>query len=78
MQLIAVKMFVGTVPVEDRSRMNICFVMKEEYKEMEADFIKFAGEKGCVGIKGHRSVGGLELHVITHWKLKVFRYLLMQ
>lgn len=52
------KMFEGTVPVEDRSRMNICFVMKEEYKEMEPDFIKFAGEKGCVGIKGHRSVGG--------------------
>jgi len=52
------KMFVGTVPVEDRSRMNICFVMKEEYKDLEADFFKFAGEKGCLGIKGHRSVGG--------------------
>ena len=52
------KMFVGTVPVEDRSRMNICFVMNEEYKEKEADFISFASSKGCVGIKGHRSVGG--------------------
>ncbi|MBT3244040.1 MAG: 3-phosphoserine/phosphohydroxythreonine transaminase [Bacteroidetes bacterium] len=52
------KMFVGTVPVEDRSRMNICFVMKEEYKEMEAEFISFAASKDCVGIKGHRSVGG--------------------
>ncbi len=32
--------------------------MKDEYKEKEADFIAFAGERNCVGIKGHRSVGG--------------------
>jgi phosphoserine aminotransferase len=51
-------MFVGTVAKEDRSLMNICFVMKEQYKELEAEFVKFAGTKGCVGIKGHRSVGG--------------------
>ncbi len=54
----ASKMFTGTVPVEDRSRMNICFVMTEKYKDLDAEFISFAGEKGCVGIKGHRSVGG--------------------
>ena len=52
------KLFVGTVAKEDRSRMNICFVMAPEYKELEADFLKFATEKGMVGIKGHRSVGG--------------------
>lgn len=51
-------MFEGTVPVEDRSRMNICFVMKAEYKDKEAEFVSFAASKGCVGIKGHRSVGG--------------------
>mgnify|MGYP003368075799 CR=1 FL=1 len=43
---------------EDRSLMNICFVMNDEYKELEADFMKFATDKGMVGIKGHRSVGG--------------------
>ena len=52
------RMFVGTARPEDRSRMNICFVMKDEYKELEADFLAFAGEKGMVGVKGHRSVGG--------------------
>lgn len=52
------KMFVGTAAKEDRSRMNICFVMAPEYKELEADFMKFATERGMVGIKGHRSVGG--------------------
>lgn len=52
------KIFVGTANKEDRSRMNICFVMKEEYKALEDDFLKFAVSKGMVGIKGHRSVGG--------------------
>ncbi len=51
-------MFVSPIVKEDRSRMNIVFVMKDEYKEKEADFIAFAGERNCVGIKGHRSVGG--------------------
>jgi phosphoserine aminotransferase len=52
------KLFVGTVAKEDRSLMNICFVMKEEYKDLEAKFLEFATSKGMIGIKGHRSVGG--------------------
>ncbi|WP_289110871.1 3-phosphoserine/phosphohydroxythreonine transaminase [uncultured Bacteroides sp.] len=53
------KMFQGTVTAkEDRSLMNICFVMADKYKELEKDFLKFATEKGMSGIKGHRSVGG--------------------
>ena len=52
------KMFVGTTAKEDRSRMNISFVMAPEYKDLEADFLKFATDKGMSGIKGHRSVCG--------------------
>ena len=52
------KMFRGTAVKEDRSLMNICFVMADEYKDLEADFLKFATERGMSGIKGHRSVGG--------------------
>ena len=52
------RMFVGTVHAEDRSIMNVCFVMKPDYKELEKEFIDFASTKGIVGIKGHRSVGG--------------------
>jgi phosphoserine aminotransferase len=52
------KMFVGTAAKEDRSLMNICFVMAEGYKDKEAEFMEFAKSKGMVGIKGHRSVGG--------------------
>ncbi|MDD6506831.1 MAG: 3-phosphoserine/phosphohydroxythreonine transaminase [Prevotellaceae bacterium] len=52
------KLFRGTVAEEDRSVMNICFVMNEEYKELEKPFLDFAVGRGMVGIKGHRSVGG--------------------
>jgi len=52
------KMFKSPVVKEDRSRMNIVFVFEDKYKELEAEFIAFAGSKNCVGLKGHRSVGG--------------------
>jgi len=52
------KMFVGTAEKEARSLMNICFVMKEQYKDKEEAFMDFAKKAGMVGIKGHRSVGG--------------------
>jgi phosphoserine aminotransferase len=57
------KMFVGTAVKDDRSRMNICFVMKPEYQALEADFQKLATERGMVGIKGHRSVGGFRASI---------------
>ena len=52
------KLFRGTAVVEDRSRMNICFVMNPEYEALAGEFLEFAKEKGMVGIKGHRLVGG--------------------
>ena len=52
------RMFVGTVAEEDRSIMNVCFVMKPEYAELEKAFLELAASKGIMGIKGHRSVGG--------------------
>ena len=50
--------FVGTAAVEDRSIMNVCFVMAPGYENLQDDFLAFAKERGMVGIKGHRSVGG--------------------
>lgn len=52
------KMFVGTVEKESRSMMNICFIMKEQYKDKEEAFMEFTKPRGMIGIKGHRSVGG--------------------
>ena len=52
------KLFKGTVEEASRSLMNICFVMNDEYKELEKPFLDFATQRGMVGVKGHRSVGG--------------------
>ena len=53
------RLFVPTVKdPDDRSLMNICFVMAEEYKELEQSFAEYAKSLGIVGIAGHRSVGG--------------------
>ena len=53
------RIFKATVPdAADRSIMNVCFVLKPEYAELEKPFMEFATSKGIVGIKGHRSVGG--------------------
>lgn len=57
------RLFKGTTAVEDRSIMNVCFVMNEEYQELEAEFNSFASAAGMVGIKGHRSVGGFRASI---------------
>ena len=51
-------LFTGTAAVEDRSMMNVCFVMAPGYEALQDEFMAFAKERGMVGIKGHRSVGG--------------------
>jgi phosphoserine aminotransferase len=52
------KLFKGTAEKEDRSLMNVCFVMNDEYKDLESTFASLATTAGMIGIKGHRSVGG--------------------
>ncbi|MGI5833890.1 MAG: 3-phosphoserine/phosphohydroxythreonine transaminase [Bacteroidales bacterium] len=57
-------LFKGTVTCkEDRSLMNVCFVMSEGYEHLEDEFDKYASEAGMVGIKGHRSVGGFRASI---------------
>jgi phosphoserine aminotransferase len=52
-------LFQATVPLpEDRSRMNVCFVMTEGNEGFEKEFNDFATERGMIGLKGHRSAGG--------------------
>jgi phosphoserine aminotransferase len=48
---------------EDRSIMNVTFVMNEQYKDREAEFLAFATERGMSGLKGHRSVGGFRASI---------------
>jgi len=43
--------------------MNVCFIMTDDYKELEKDFYTFATSRGMSGIKGHRSVGGFRASI---------------
>ena len=56
-------LFKGTAAVEDRSIMNVCFVMAEGYEHLQDEFMAFAKSKGMTGIKGHRSVGGFRASI---------------
>ncbi|MFW5916716.1 MAG: 3-phosphoserine/phosphohydroxythreonine transaminase [Bacteroidota bacterium] len=58
------KLFKPTVEKEeDRSIMNVTFVMNENYADIEKEFLEFATDKGMIGIKGHRSVGGFRASI---------------
>lgn len=63
-------LFTGTVAVEDRSMMNVCFVMAPGYEHLQDEFFAFAKGKGMVGIKGHRSVGGFRASIYNACKLE--------
>jgi phosphoserine aminotransferase len=52
-------LFRPTVAVEDRSRMNVVFVM--ENPEREKEFLDACKAQNMVGVKGHRSVGGFRV-----------------
>ncbi len=49
-------LFKGTIVAEDRSKMNVCFVMNDT--TLQESFLNFAKENDIVGIKGHRLTGG--------------------
>ncbi|MCQ2178140.1 MAG: 3-phosphoserine/phosphohydroxythreonine transaminase [Bacteroidales bacterium] len=56
-------LFTGTAATEDRSIMNVCFVMAPGREDLQDSFLSFAKERGMIGIKGHRSVGGFRASI---------------
>lgn len=56
-------LFTGTAAKEDRSIMNVCFVMAPGYENLQDEFMEYAKTCGMVGIKGHRSVGGFRASI---------------
>lgn len=56
-------LFAGTAAKEDRSIMNVCFVMAPGYENLQDEFMEYAKTCGMVGIKGHRSVGGFRASI---------------
>jgi phosphoserine aminotransferase len=67
------KIFRGTVLKEDRSKMNVCFVMEDAEKEKA--FLEFAKQNNIYGIKGHRSVGGFRASLYNALPLSSVQYL---
>lgn len=65
--------FKGTVAKEDRSKMNVCFVMEDA--EKEKTFLDFAKQNNIYGIKGHRSVGGFRASLYNALPLSSVEYL---
>jgi len=58
------KIFIPTIAnEEDRSIMNVCWVMNKDYAALEKEFLEYATERGMTGIKGHRSVGGFRASI---------------
>lgn len=65
------KMFQATVPnPDDRSRMNVTFVMTPEYAQYEKEFDTFSTARGMLGLKGHRSVGGFRASIYNAMPLE--------
>ena len=54
-------LYKGTVVKEDRSKMNVCFVIDDEAKQKE--FASICERENMIGIKGHRSVGGFRISI---------------
>ena len=61
-------MFYGTAEKEDRSRMNVCFLLNDE--SLSDEFFNACTEAGCVGVKGHRSVGGFRASIYNAMPLE--------
>ncbi len=57
------KLFKGTAAKEDRSLMNVTFVMNDEYKALEPAFLELCTNEGCMGVKGYRTVGGFRASI---------------
>ncbi len=68
-------LFKGTAAVEDRSIMNVCFVMAEGYEHLQDEFMAFAKAQGMTGIKGHRSVGGFRDSIYNACPLEIVQAL---
>jgi phosphoserine aminotransferase len=66
-------LFKPTAAKEDRSKMNVCFVMENVDKENA--FLEFTKQNNIYGIKGHRSVGGFRASLYNALPLSSVEYL---
>ena len=65
--------FKGTVAKEDRSKMNVCFVMPDA--ALEKEFSEECKKNGIVGVKGHRTTGGFRVSLYNALPLSSVQFL---
>lgn len=66
-------LFKGTVAKEDRSWMNVNFIMED--RSLEPEFLQFAKENKCIGLAGHRSVGGMRASIYNALGIESVQFL---
>ena len=66
-------LFKTSVAKEDRSLMNVCFVMKDQ--QLEIPFLAYAKQQGIIGIKGHRLSGGFRASLYNALPLESVKHL---
>lgn len=66
-------LFKGTVAQEDRSWMNVNFIMED--RSLEPEFLQFAKENKCIGLAGHRSVGGMRASIYNALGIESVQFL---
>ena len=60
--------YIGHAVKEDRSKMNVCFRLASD--ELEKEFLKYCEKENCVGLKGHRSVGGVRASIYNAMRIE--------
>ena len=55
--------YVGHAKKDSRSLMNVSFNIKDKDAELESKLVKLTTENGMIGLKGHRSIGGLRASI---------------
>jgi len=66
-------LFTTQVVKKDRSKMNVCFTMKDSH--LEIPFLEYAKANGIVGIKGHRLAGGFRASLYNAMPISSVQYL---
>jgi len=61
-------LFYGTAEIEDRSLMNVCFLLHNE--DLTEGFLAACAEANIIGVKGHRSVGGFRASIYNAMPLE--------
>ncbi len=67
--------YTGHAQFDSRSAMNVTFNIRDKDAALEAELVKRATEQGMIGLKGHRSIGGLRASIYNAVSLEAVQAL---